>query len=78
MACSFMQHWSNGHFSSTPHRVINRNGQDRYSIPFFVNPDYQTIIEPLQMSTQAPFAAFAYGKYQVDLWRQTFPLANIP
>jgi hypothetical protein len=30
------------------------------------------------MSTQASFAAFAYGKYQVDLWSQTFPLANIP
>ena len=73
-----LQYWSNGRFSSTPHRVINRSGGDRYSIPFFVNPDFDTVIRPLVDSDAAGFAAFEYGKYQVDLWRNTFPLANIP
>src|SRR6266481_3587401 len=34
-----MQIWTNGKFSATPHRVINRFGRDRYSVPLFVNPD---------------------------------------
>ena len=33
---NIMETWSNGFFSSTPHRVINCGGQDRYSIPLFV------------------------------------------
>ena len=75
---NILQYWSNGRFSSTPHRVINRHGGDRYSIPFFVNPDFDTVIWPLADSVDAGFEAFEYGKYQVDLWRNTFPLANIP
>ena len=32
------QRWTNDTFRSAPHRVINRTGQTRHSIPFFVNP----------------------------------------
>ena len=42
-----MQHWTGGRFVSTPHRVANRSGRDRISVPFFANPDYAAKIRPL-------------------------------
>src|ERR1044072_88884 len=40
--------WSDGIFSSTLHRVINRSGRRRYSIPFFMYPSYDALIHPLR------------------------------
>ena len=37
--------WTNEIFLSTPHRVINSSRVDRDSIPFFFNPDPDTVIE---------------------------------
>jgi isopenicillin N synthase-like dioxygenase len=39
--------WSDGIFSSTLHRVINRSGRRRYSVPFFMYPSYDALIHPL-------------------------------
>ncbi|CRG92103.1 Gibberellin 2-beta-dioxygenase 1 [Talaromyces islandicus] len=40
--------WSNDTFRSTIHRVLNITGQERYSLPVFIGPSYQTIIQPLE------------------------------
>lgn len=45
-----MSRWSNDEFSSTLHRVINKTGKERYSIPFFFGPNFDTMIEPLTFS----------------------------
>jgi isopenicillin N synthase-like dioxygenase len=50
-----MKVWSNGRFLATPHRVINSYGKERYSIPFFMNPNYDTIIKPI-LGTRAASA----------------------
>lgn len=39
--------WTDGVFSSAVHRVINRSGRERYSIPFFMYPSYDALIQPL-------------------------------
>ncbi|WP_298859289.1 2-oxoglutarate and iron-dependent oxygenase domain-containing protein [uncultured Sulfitobacter sp.] len=38
--------WSNDRFASTLHRVINRSGRARYSIPVFFDPHTDTIVDP--------------------------------
>lgn len=42
---------TDGIFAATPHRVINRYGTDRYSIPFFANPDFDSVITPIVKNT---------------------------
>lgn len=37
--------WTNDVYRSTPHRVVAGAGTDRYSVPFFVNPDADTLVE---------------------------------
>ncbi len=44
---------TNGRLLSTPHRVINRSGRARYSIPFFFDPHVHTEIAP-QPGTGTP------------------------
>ena len=39
--------WSNNRFVSTPHRVINRSGRERYSQPFFFDPGMDHTIAAL-------------------------------
>ncbi|ETV94475.1 hypothetical protein, variant 1 [Aphanomyces invadans] len=34
------ERWTNGLFKSTEHRVVNMTGNERYSIPFFFEPNF--------------------------------------
>lgn len=41
-----MQRWTNDAYVSTAHRVVASNlNSHRYSFPFFVEPDYETLVE---------------------------------
>lgn len=42
-----MMWWSNGRFLSNLHRVRNRGGGERLSIPYFANPDRNVTVAPL-------------------------------
>jgi isopenicillin N synthase-like dioxygenase len=43
--------WTNDRYVSTPHRVISPRSRHRYSIPFFVNPNFHTPISCLPSCT---------------------------
>ena len=40
-----LNRWSNGYLSSNLHRVINRSGNERFSMPVFFDPDPDVVID---------------------------------
>ena len=54
---------SNGRLLSTPHRVINTSGRERYSVPFFFDPHVSTEIAPLPGTGPAEFDPLIFGDF---------------
>ncbi len=49
-----LEHWTNGRYKSTKHRVVAKTGdRDRYSIAMFLDPDSNTAIEVLPSCVSA-------------------------
>lgn len=59
--------WSNGRLVSTPHRVRNLTGRERYSQPFFYDPSMSALVEcPAEMldaGETAQMEPVLYGDY---------------
>ncbi len=72
--------WTNGRYHSNPHRVRNLHsgGRPRYSIPFFYEPDYAALIEPVPGTVpagEAPrFASCTAGEHLKEMYRRSYGL----
>ena len=66
--------WSGGYFVSTPHKVINSSGAERYSFPYFVVPRFDVIVAPLR-ELQPGFARSSVhvGDVSRAVWRSNWP-----
>ena len=71
MAC-----WTNNQFTSTAHRVLNLSGQDRYSIPMFYNPGFDTVAQCLPScsseSNPPQYEPIHYGEYVSRIYDRIF------
>jgi isopenicillin N synthase-like dioxygenase len=45
--------WTNDRYSSTPHRVVNKSGRERFSIATFYDPDFKAVVDPRQLGIPA-------------------------
>jgi len=62
-----LMRWTNDVYVSTPHRVVNRAGRERYSVAFFLdpNPDAEVACLPTCQSADRPprYPTIAAGDY---------------
>lgn len=66
--------WSGGFFVSTPHKVVNTSGAERYSFPYFAVPRFDTVVKPLR-EPQPGFdrSSVHVGDVSREVWRTNWP-----
>jgi isopenicillin N synthase-like dioxygenase len=47
-----LQMWTSGMYKSSLHRVLNKSGRDRYSVPFFFDGNVDFVLRPLDGSVR--------------------------
>ncbi|XP_049933100.1 probable 2-oxoglutarate-dependent dioxygenase At3g50210 isoform X2 [Nymphaea colorata] len=73
--------YSNGIYESAFHRVINNSPNDRISIPFFYETNFDAVVEPLDFCKEktggvAKFEPQMYGEYLVRKMHVTFGMKH--
>ncbi|NND81771.1 MAG: isopenicillin N synthase family oxygenase [Gammaproteobacteria bacterium] len=65
--------WSGGRLVSTPHKVVNKRGAERYSFPFFMVPRYDVVIRPLVATPQFAGRQMHVGDVSTQIWYSNWP-----
>ncbi|WP_221796761.1 isopenicillin N synthase family dioxygenase [Oceanobacter mangrovi] len=73
---NMMARWSNDRYKSTPHRVYSPSGAERYSMPFFVEPDFDTDVSCLPNCCEAgeapKYAPISAGDWMIYCFNTTY------
>ena len=71
-----MARWTNDLFASTYHRVINTSGRERYSMPFFFDPNFEadlTVLPTCSGPDNPPkYPPTTGGRHLLDMINTTF------
>ncbi len=74
---SYLECLSSGVYTAAKHRVVNRSGRRRYSIPFFFSPRFEVTVEPLPHFSSRPgakkLAPMHVGEDMVRFFDTLFP-----
>ena len=66
-----LQRWTNDRYRSTIHRVINTSGKERYSIPFFYEPNFDCVVSCLENCGEPQYAPITSGQHLLEKYSQT-------
>ena len=70
-----LMRWTNEGFKSTPHRVVNRKGQERYSMVIAWDPNFDTVVDPsmvCQNGVQPLYSPVNCGDYVLSRFDSSF------
>ena len=74
-----LMRWSNDVFRATPHRVINRQSCERYSMVVAWDPDFDTLIDPSIVCADQESALYPpirCGEYVLSRFDASFSYRN--
>jgi len=70
-----LERWTNGLFRSTKHRVLTSGEKERYSIPFFYEPNFDTTVRCLDVCCSegkpAKYPPTTSGQHLLDKYAET-------
>ena len=70
-----LMRWTNDGFKSTPHRVVNRKGVERYSMVIAWDPNFDTVVDPsvvCQNGAQPLYSPVNCGEYVLSRFDSSF------
>ncbi|WP_447785131.1 isopenicillin N synthase family dioxygenase [Pseudomonas germanica] len=71
-----VQSFTNDRYTATVHRVINTSGNSRYSMPFFLDLDYDALVEVVPTcitpTSPAKYQPFTCGEYKYERFVNTY------
>ncbi len=68
-----LHRWSNNRFISNPHRVINASGTERFSIPVFIDPNWDMVIDPVpEPGTKVRHSSIGCAEYIYGIYQKSF------